>query len=141
MSEEQNIAAERHYYVELWEKHNLDILDERIAENFLQHNPFLPGQAPGREGFRQTITRIFTAFPDIQSNIEDIFADGDKLSVRWSVRGTHRGTFMGIPPTNKSVTSAGIDIVRYVEGKRAEIWGQWDALGLLQQLGVVPTPG
>ena len=140
MSTEDNKAAERRFYAEVWAKHNLDVVDELVAPDVVEHNPLFPGQEPGREGFRQTLETAFSAFPDAQSTIEDLIAEGDKVVVRWTGRGTHRGAFMGILPTNKQMTSAGIDIIRYKGGKRVETWRQWDALGVMQQLGVVPPP-
>jgi steroid delta-isomerase-like uncharacterized protein len=140
MSTEENKAAERRFYAEVWVKHNLDVVDELVAPDVVEHNPLFPGQGPGREGFRQTLNMVFSAFPDAQSTIEDLIAEGDTVVVRWTGRGTHRGEFMGIPPTNKQMTSAGIDIIRYEGGKRVETWRQWDALGVMQQLGVVPPP-
>jgi steroid delta-isomerase-like uncharacterized protein len=141
VSTEENKAAERRFYAEVWVKHNLDVLDELVAPDVVEHNPLFPGQAPGREGFRQTIETAFSAFPDAQSTIEDLIAEGDTVVVRWTGSGTHRGEFMGISPTNKQMTSAGIDIIRYKGGRRVETWRQWDALSVMQQLGVVPSPG
>src|SRR5260221_2779978 len=141
MSIEENKAAERRFYEEVWHKHHLGYVDELVAPEVVEHNPAVPGQGPGLEGFRQMIAMALSAFPDVQITIEDLVAEGDKVVVRWMGRGTHRGEFMGIPPTNKQVTPAGIDIWRYEGGKRVESWRQWDLLGLMQQLGVVPTPG
>src|SRR5512142_848422 len=94
MSTEDNKTAERRLYEEVWARHNLDIVDELVAPDIVEHNSLLPGQGPGREGYRQTLERIFSAFPDAQSTIEDLLAEGDKVTVRWSGRGTHRGEFM-----------------------------------------------
>ncbi len=141
MSTEQNKAAERRFYEEVWGKHNLGCVDELVAPEVVEHNPLFPGQGPGREGFRQTVEKVFSAFPDAQSTIEDLIAEGDKVVVHWIGSGTQRGEFMGIPPTNKQMTTAGIDIIRYKGGKRVETWRQWDALGVMQQLGVIPMPG
>ena len=81
-----------------------------------------------------------SAFPDGQITIEDQIAEGDKVVVRWAAYMTHRGEFAGIPATGKQLTVAGIDIYRYEGGKRVETWRQWDALGMMRQLGVVPSP-
>jgi steroid delta-isomerase-like uncharacterized protein len=140
MSTEDNKAAERRWYEEVWGKHNLAVVDELVAPDVVEHNPLLPGQGEGREGYKQTLQTTFAAFPDVQSTIEELLAEGDLLVVRWIARGTHRGAFLGIPPTNQPMTSSGIDIIRYREGKRVETWRQWDALGMMQQLGVAPPP-
>ncbi len=142
MSTEENKAAERRFYEEVWNKHHLGAVDELVAPNVVEHNPVDPGQGPGREGFRKTVAMALSAFPDVQATIEDMVAEGDKVVVRWTGKGTHRGEFMGIPPTNKQVTfTGGIDIWRYAGGKRVESWRQWDALSMMRQLGVIPEPG
>lgn len=141
MSTEDNKAAERRFYEELWNQHDLGAVDEHVAPDVVEHNPVFPGQGPGREGFRQSVAMPLSAFPDLQITIEEMVAEGDKIVVRWVARGTHRGEFMGIPPTNRQVTVEGIDIYRYAGGKRVETWRQWDRLGLMQQLGPIPTPG
>ena len=84
---------------------------------------------------------LFTAFPDLQFTIEDMVAEGDFVVVRHTTRGTHQGNFRGIPPTGKQVSGTGMFIDRIVNGKAVEQWINGDDLGLLQQLGVVPTPG
>ncbi|PYP40007.1 MAG: hypothetical protein DMD48_04810 [Gemmatimonadetes bacterium] len=76
----------------------------------------------------------------VQITLEDLIAEDDKVVLSWTARATHRGEFMGTPATNKQVTVAGIDIYRYAGGKRAETWRQWDTLGLMRQLGMVPSP-
>ena len=90
------------------------------------------------EAHRQFMTGLFTAFPDGRFNIEDMIAEGDKVVTRWSFIGTHKGMFMGAAPTGKTVTNSGTVIDRVVNGKIVEEWSQWDTLGLMQQLGVVP---
>ena len=140
MSTEENKAAERRLIDAVWNKHNPGAVDEFVAPDVVEHNPIL-GLGPGREGFRHALEVLFSAFPDVQITMEDLIAEGDNVVERWTGRATHRGAFMGIPPTNKQVTVAGIDIYRYAGGKRAETWRQWDSLGLMRQLGVVPSPG
>ncbi len=141
MSTEENKAAERRFYEEVWNKHNLGTVDELVAPDVVEHNPVVPGQAPGLEGFRQMVKMSLSAFPDGQITIEDLIAEGDEVVVRWTAYNmTHRGEFAGIPATGKQLTVAGIDIYRYEGGKRVETWRQWDALGMMRQLGVVPSP-
>jgi steroid delta-isomerase-like uncharacterized protein len=89
----------------------------------------------------QTVTMFLSAFPDLHWTIEDAVAEGNKVVLRLTARGTHRGAFQGIPPTGKQVTVTGIIISRLADGKIAEEWANRDVLGLLQQLGVVPVPG
>jgi predicted ester cyclase len=87
---------------------------------------------------RQYIELFCVAFPDIQVTAEDVFAEGEKVALRWSAQGTHRGEMMGIAPTGKQVTMTGQAIYRITGGKIEEAWSHGDALGMLQQFGVTP---
>lgn len=133
MSSEENKALERRLVEEVWNKHNPDAADEFVAPDVLENNP-LPGLRHGRDGYKQALGMAFAAFPDVVLTIEDLIAEGDKVVERWTIRGTHRGDFMGIPATNKQVTVSGIDIYRYAGGKRVETWSQYDSLGMMHQL-------
>src|SRR5258708_38594660 len=95
----------------------------------------------GKEAFKQFLSMYLTAFPDLHFTIEDIIAEGDTVVVRFTFRGTHQGDLMGIPPTGKQVVVTGIDIICAANGKVVEEWVNRDELSLLQQLGVIPTPG
>jgi steroid delta-isomerase-like uncharacterized protein len=110
------------------------------SPDFVEHSP-QPGIPPDREGLKQLVTVYRTAFPDTQFTVEDLIVEGDKAVVRWTARGTHQQELMGIPPTGKQATVTGIDIYRIKNGMTAEHWGNFDQLGLLQQLGVIPAPG
>ena len=81
------------------------------------------------------------AFPDLQFTIDDVIAQDDKVVIRWSSRGTHRGELMGLAPTGKEATSSGISIDKIADGKIVESWNHWDTLGLMRQLGAAPPPG
>jgi predicted ester cyclase len=93
----------------------------------------------GLEAYKQFILMYITAFPDARFTIDDIIAEGDTVVVRYTARGTHQGNLMGIPPTGKQASVTTIGIFRIVNGKAVEQWINCDDLGLLQQLGVVPT--
>jgi len=136
ISTEKNKALVRRS-VEAWVKGNWALLDEFIVTDYVDHDP-LPGQAPGREGYKQAGTMILKAFPDFQIAVEDMIAEGDKVVVRSTCSGTHKGEFMGIAPTGKKVTFTQISIYRIVGGKFVEEWSNMDTLGFLQQLGVIP---
>jgi steroid delta-isomerase-like uncharacterized protein len=118
---------------------NFGALEEVLAANTVDHNP-TPGQAPGLEGVKQVFGMFRTAFPDLRFTVEDIIAEGDKVVSRITAHGTHKGDFQGIPPTGKQTTQTGIDILRIAGGKVVERWGEFDNLGLMQQIGVVPPP-
>src|SRR5437899_12851450 len=95
----------------------------------------------GIEAFRQFTSAFFTAFPDLQTTIEDLMAEGDKVAVRQTWRGTHTGNFQGTPPTGKRVTFTSIEVYRVAGDKLAEEWVELDVFGLLQQLGAIPADG
>ena len=133
-------ALIRRVFEEVWSQGKLDVIDEIIATDFVKHISGSP-DIHGPEGEKQFATIFRTAFPDLQFTIEDQIAQGDKVVTRWTATGTHKGEFMGIPPTGIQVTFTGITINRIAGGYNAETWTSWDALGMLQQLGAVPPPG
>jgi len=135
---QENKALVRRYNDEFWGSGNEALADELFAENLVDHDPPGPDLAPGREGMRQALRNFRSAFPDLETAYEHLIAEGDKVVLRWKARGTHEGDFMGIPPTRRQVTLRGVDILRIENGKIAERWAEYDNLGLLQQLGVVP---
>lgn len=116
---------------------NLDAVDKFAAPDMIDHSR---GGA-GREGLRQALGLFAAAFPDWQTTIEDLIAEGDKVVLRGVGHGTHRGAFMGIAPTGKQVAVPGIHIMRIADGKIVEHWAQVDDLGMMRQLGVVPAQG
>jgi predicted ester cyclase len=140
MSTEENKALGRRFFQEFWNQKNLAVADELLAANFVDHTPGSPpGLPPGPEGHKQFGSLYFTAFPDIRATIEDMVAEGDKVVIRWRVQGTNTGSMFGMSATNKSATFTGVTINRIVGGKIAEQWVEFDALGMLQQLGVIPA--
>lgn len=142
MSTEQHKAMDRRFYEEVWSQGNLVALDELMDGNFDDHDDPDPSETlEGLEHVKHTITMYRTAFPDAHFTVEDQIAEGDMVVTRWTARGTHKGAFKGIPPTGKQVITTGISITRVASGKFVEGWTLFDALGLLQQLGVVPLPG
>lgn len=139
MSTEDNKALVRRFYEEIFNRGNMAVVDELCTANYLFHDPTGPVQGP--EGFKQFATMYRTAFPDLHITIDDAIAEGDKVVARTTGRGTHKGELMGIPPTGKQIAVSGMTISRIVNGKAEETWANYDALGMLQQLGVVPAPG
>ena len=139
MSTEDNKALFRRW-CEVISQNRLDRVEEIIAPDEVDH-ALPPGIPSGLEGLKQVFTLLHTAFPDLQIEIEDLIAEGDKVVGRVTARGTHQGEFMGIPPTGKPVSFNAIDVVRIAGGKIVERWSQADNLALLQQLGAVTAPG
>lgn len=135
MTKQENEAIVRRTWEELFNKGNLAAADELIAANFMNHAA--PGAPPGPASFKQLVTFYRSAFPDAQFTIEDVLADGDKVVMRNTFSGTHRGPFMGIAPTGRHVSQEQIHIVRVASGQVVEHWAVRDDLSLLQQLGVV----
>ena len=123
---------------EVLNKGNMQAVDELIAPNFVEHNPF-PGQAPGVEGLKQAMVALRQAFPDLHVTVDEMLSDGDKVVIRSTMKGTHKGTFMKIPATGKQMSVEGIDIVRISNGRAVEHWGVTDNLTMMQQLGLVPA--
>ena len=141
MSTEQNKALFRRVMEEALNRGNISLVDELFAPDFVEHEELPPGIPAGREAVKQLSTMFRSAFPDFKVTIDDIIAEGDKVVVRSTWSGTHKGAFMGIPPTGKSVSFGVFDIARFAGGKVVEHWGQMDNMGMMQQLGAIPAPG
>lgn len=139
MSAENRALARR--FIETFNSDDLSAVDEFIATNFSNHDPGTPPLPTGPEGYRQLVRTYRTAFPDLHLAVEDLVTEGDKVAVRWTARGTNTGELMGMPPTGKPGTVTGISILPITAGKITAQWVNWDTLGLMQQLGVIPAPG
>ncbi|HET7637280.1 MAG TPA: ester cyclase [Ktedonobacteraceae bacterium] len=139
MSAEENKAIVRRYR-EIHNSNNLAALDQIVDANIVSHSG-VPGMPPGLEGGKMVHNMFLSAFPDSQVTTEDLIADGDKVVERFTFRGTNKGSFMGAPPTGKQVTATGMSVFRFANGKIVEHWGENDALGVMQQLGLIPMPG
>jgi steroid delta-isomerase-like uncharacterized protein len=113
-------------------------IDEVVEPNVLYHAPAAAG-ATGAQALKQVWPVLLRAFPDLQVAVEDVIAEGDKVVVRDTVTGTHQGEYRGLPPTGKSVTYNEIFILRFVNGRIAEIWGVVDVFSQMQQLGAIPA--
>jgi steroid delta-isomerase-like uncharacterized protein len=135
---ELNKKVVRRLFEEVWNKGNLPLADELFTPNYAHHDSSTLDVGRGPESEKKRATLYRTAFPDIRFSIEDIIAEGETVMVRWSCRGTHRGDLSGVAPTGKQFNISGVSIARFANGKMAEGWVNWDALGLMQQLGVVP---
>ncbi len=139
MSEENKALIQR-FVEEAFNKGNVDVADEVYSPNFVSHEPTGPVER-SPEHVKNFVNMYLSAFPDGRTTIEDLVAEGDRVAYRWTYRGTHQGELMDIPPTGREVTITGITIDRISGAKIEEEWNNFDQLGLLQQLGVVPTPG
>ena len=138
---EENKAIARRWMEELWSQGNASVADALIAPDYAVHDPGTPGRSGGIEGEKHTVAMYRTIFPDLQFTMEEVIGEGDRVVIRWTARGTHRGELQGSAPTGKSVEITGISILRMVNGKIAEHRLNWDTLGMLRQLGVSSPTG
>lgn len=132
-----NMGLVRRYIEEVWNKGNLGVLDELVSEKFVAVEPVV-GELRGMNALREQVQAFRGAFPDLRLTIDDIGTTGDRVFTRWTARGTHRGIFMGIPPTNNRGEVHGITIDRIEGGKMVEHHQSYDSLVFLQIMGAVP---
>lgn len=140
MSESQNIAVIARFIEEVINQGRLNVADEIVEENFIELDP-LPGQRQGREGLKDVIAMLLSAFPDMHWEVDETIASGEKVVTRFTWTGTHRGNFMGIPTTDRPVKVKGVVIDRLASGKMSDSRILMDNVAMLQQLGVMPAPG
>jgi steroid delta-isomerase-like uncharacterized protein len=131
-------ALAQRWFTEVMNEGNEEVIDEITASNFVDHDP-LPGTSPDRDGLHDFVKQVRSAFPDLEATIDDIVAEGDRVAVRSTVRGTHEGDFMGIAATGKKVEFANYDFVRIENDQAVEHWGTIDSAALMEQLGAVPA--
>lgn len=116
-----------------WDRRDVSAFDKLLDEEFRDHDG-LPGQQPGREGYKEVAAGFFRAFPDLHVWNEAVIVEGDIAVLRWRAEGTHREELMGMTATHSKVSLKGVDIVRVADGKITERWGEFDALGMMQQI-------
>ena len=144
MSDETTLAANRaigrRVLLELWSQGKLEVADELYAPNYVDHVGRGPesGRVSGLEGIKQAVMLFRSAFPDLQYAVEEEIAERNLVMTRFSARGTNLGPVLGAPPTGRIVTYTGFDLNRIAGGRIMESWVNYDALGLLQQLGLLP---
>ncbi len=141
-----NKEVARRFREDLWNAGDLSLADEIIARDCLLHSrvPFPIDFARGPDAIRHLVFFYQMAFSEIRVTAEQVVAEGDMVAVRWTARGRHTGHLIGLPPTGRETVTTGIDMLRIADGKIAEGWVDWDALGLLEQitdLGARPEDG
>ena len=138
MSTETNKTIARQFREEVYTKGNLEILDQICDSQVTirNHDPLTPDFGRGPQALKQVATMYRTAFPDANCTVDEVIAEGDKIVVRWTGRGTNNGALGTNPPTHKKVTVTGVDILKVANGKIAECDTIYDAAGMLQQLGL-----
>lgn len=137
MPAEESKAVIRRAYEEIWNQRNVEVVDEIVAEDFLNYAA-PPDRQRGRQGLKDVVRMFESAFPDFRYEVEDVIAEGEKVVVRDVFRGTHEGDFLGIPATGNRVTMEAIHIYRLSGGRLAEHWVARDDLGMMRQLGAIP---
>ena len=133
MSEEIK-ALLRRFVNEVWNGGRLDLIDDLVAPDYVSHVVHTP-RLKNREELKRWIADVRTAFPDVRFTIRDLLVDGNKTIARWTSEASHEGEFLGVPGTGQRAVCHGITITRFVDGKIAEEWGEWDALQLKEQIG------
>lgn len=142
MSIDQNKATVRRVIEESWNHGKLAIHDEISAPNYVHHDPTFPNIRT-RDDYKAWVIQLRSALPDLHLTIDDMFAEGDKVMVRWSLQGTNTGdltTPISVRATGKRVAFTGVTIVRFAGEKVVEDWHYGDNLAFMQQLGLVPIP-
>jgi steroid delta-isomerase-like uncharacterized protein len=139
MSTSGNAALVRRFFEEVWNQGSEAAIDAYIAADAVGNDPSF---GAGREAFRAQWRKWRAAFPNIHFAVEDVIAEGDTVVTRWTLTGTHRGDFMGVPPTGRRVSVTGMSLDHLADGQITSGFDAWDALGLRHQLGAfAPTPG
>ena len=125
----------RRIFEEVWNDRNIAAVDELVAADYVHHDPQSPKFSDGREGYKQLVAYYLNAFPDSHFTIDQEIQEGDTAVTRWTVTGTHKGDLPTLPASGKTFSVTGISVARLKDGKFLESWNNWDALGLMQQLG------
>lgn len=131
-----DVARTRALIDEIWNKRNLEAIDDIYAENFVGHDPQNPIE--GRDGMREWIEEVIHISPDFHINLHETVAEGDVAVTRWTASGTHSSEWKGIPPTNRPYVVTGMTMSKFSDGLIVESWVNTDNLGMLQQLGIIP---
>ena len=134
-----NSAVVERFIEEMINRGRLEVADEIVALDFVELDP-LPGQQQGREGLKEVIAMMRSAFPDIHWVTEEVIEEGEKVVSRFTWTGTHKGMFLGVPATGKGVKVKGVVIDWIVGGRMTDSRILMGSLGMMQQLGVVPGP-
>jgi steroid delta-isomerase-like uncharacterized protein len=135
-----NKQVAQRFMEECWSKGNLKAISEFVTANCLYHDPVFPHLVAGVDSIRDHIANCRRGFPDIRITIDDTIAEGNEVVHHWTITGTHRGQFLGLPPTNKKATLSGTSIFRIRNAKIVEQWSDWNLMSLMEQLGVASAP-
>ena len=137
MTPEENKQLYWRIYDNILNQRNLSVIDELVSSDYVYHDPHNPLNSP--DELKQGMAAYLSALPDMRFTVDEMVAEGDKVVKRWKVVGTHKGELSGIPPTGNQVTITGLTMARFANGKLAEEWEAADTLGLMQQVGAIPS--
>jgi steroid delta-isomerase-like uncharacterized protein len=140
MSSEENKAIVRRYF-SVFEQGNIDLLDELLAPDYINHTPATPDLPTGPEGVKGVVSMFRSAMPDLKVVVDDMIAEGDKVATRYTLEGTHQGELFGVPPTGQLLSIKSFTVERVSDGKIRDHWRVSDNLDMMQQLGVFPPLG
>ena len=138
LAEESRAIVRR--YLDVYERGNVDLLDELLSPDYVNHSPATPDLPTGPEGVKAVVSMFRSAMPDLVIVIEDTIAESDKVAVRYILEGTHEGELFGVPPTGRRLSIKSITVERVSDGRIREHWRITDSLDMMQQLGVIPAP-
>jgi steroid delta-isomerase-like uncharacterized protein len=139
MSAEENKAVIRQFIDGGLNAHSFETIEGLLAPNYTNYFPGAPSPL-NRDSFEPTLNELFTGFPDIRIEVHKMIAEGDAVATRYTIHGTHQGPFQGIPATGKRISVPGTSFYHVKDGKMVDDYPGFDALSMMQQLGVVPTP-
>ncbi len=131
----------RTFFEEVWNQGDPTAVERLSTSDIIAYDAGHPEPVVGLAAEQERIRQYRTAFPDVHFTVKDQIAEGDKVLSRWEVHATHKGELLGIPPTGKSFTVSGMTVDQIANGKIFPSWINWDTLGLLQQIGVIPKLG
>jgi steroid delta-isomerase-like uncharacterized protein len=138
MSAEDNKKVVQRFWG-VWEQEDfVDLIDELLAPDYVNHSPGMPDQPPGPEGVKAVVSMFRSGMPDLRVTIDDLIAEGDKVATRYTIEGTHQGELFGVPPTGRRLSIESMTVERVSGGKIIEHRRITDTLDMMQQLGVVP---
>jgi steroid delta-isomerase-like uncharacterized protein len=128
----------RRVFEEILNEGRLEVADEIVAPHFRLHSPTRPEPFEGPGGFKEFVVDLRRGFPDLNITIDQVIGEGDLVSIRSHVAGTHLGTYRGIPPTGRKIAQSQLHMFHVVDGRINETWQEIDGLGIMQQLGIFP---
>ena len=138
-AEKDNKAIMRQFW-DVWEQGNIDLLDDLLAPEYINHTLATPDLPSGPEGVKEVVSMFRSGIPDLRVAIEDMIAEGDRVATRYALEGTHRGDLFGVAPTGRALSIKSMTVERLSGGKIIEHWRVTDELDMMRQLGAIGAP-